>query len=143
MLKCKTTHCAQSAPSPVSEFTAPATPTSTAVDVGSLPTPEAVDEKKSTDNLIQGRNTPIPTVWIESENSEEDSENTENSQNYCLYAPTCVSDFNLAWVQFVMQQYFETNFSSDGKNVKSPEVRSFTVAMAGTGPDSNEKASKG
>ena len=124
----------------LSEFTVPAPPTSTTVDSESPSTPEAVDEKKSPEN-IQDRNTPIPTVWIESENSEEDSENTENSQNYSLYAPTCVSDFNLAWVQFVMQQYFETNYANEGTNVKPPEVRRFTVAMAGQ--DTNEKASKG
>ena len=126
----------------MSEFTAPATPTSTTVVSRSPPTLEAFDEKKSTEsNNIKDRHTPIPTVWIESENSEDDSENTENSQSYCLYAPTCVSDFDLAWVQFVMQQYFETNYSGDGKNVKSPEVRRFSVTLAGQ--DASEKTSKG
>ena len=75
----------------------------------------------------------IPTVWIEDENSEEQV----STSSPVWYAPTCVSDFDLAWVEFVMQQYYENNFDKD---VKKPTVRRFTVDMAGA-PD--EKASKG
>jgi len=65
------------------------------------------DEKN---NQVCLQNT-IPTVWIQPENSENqqlcfDSEKTD----LLRYTPTCVSDFNLAWVQFVMQQYYEANF---------------------------------
>ena len=96
------------------------------------------DEKN---NQVCLQNT-IPTVWIQPENSENqqlcfDSEKTD----LLRYTPTCVSDFNLAWVQFVMQQYYEANF--DKKNIKPPTVRRFTVGMAGANPDENEKASKG
>ena len=84
----------------------------------------------------------IPTVWIQPENSENQQLCFDEKTDFLKYAPTCVSDFNLAWVQFVMQQYYEANFS-DKKNVKPPAVRRFTVGMAGANPDENEKASKG
>ena len=95
------------------------------------------DEKN---NQVCLQNT-IPTVWIQPENSENQQLCFDEKTDFLKYTPTCVSDFNLAWVQFVMQQYFEKNYSSDGKNVKSPEVQRFTVAIAGQ--DTNEKASKG
>ena len=84
----------------------------------------------------------IPTVWIQPENSENQQLYFDEKTDFLKYAPTCVSDFNLAWVQFVMQQYYEANFS-DKKNVKPPTVRRFTVGIAGGNPDENEKASKG
>jgi hypothetical protein len=83
----------------------------------------------------------IPTVWIQPENSENQQLCFDEKTDLLKYAPTCVSDFNLAWVQFVMQQYYKANF--DKKNVKPPTVRRFTVGMAGANPDENEKASKG
>ena len=84
----------------------------------------------------------IPTVWIEQENSENHQLCFDEKTDLIKYAPTCVSDFNLPWVQFVMQQYYEANFS-DKKNAKPPTVRRFTVGMTGANPDENEKASKG
>lgn len=84
----------------------------------------------------------IPTVWIQPENSENQQLCFDEKTDFLKYAPTCVSDFNLAWVQFVMQQYYEANFS-DKKNVKPPAVRRFTVGMTSANPDENEKASKG
>lgn len=74
----------------------------------------------------------IPTVSIEVETSEEDL-----SKRW--YVPTSTSDFDLPWVQFVMQQYY-TNTTED-KHQKIPIVKKFTVNMAGSPED--EKASKG
>ena len=148
----------------------PASYSGNSVDSESPPTPQ-FDEKNSAATFLHQKT--IPTVWIESENSEDQQlfdektdqdqsclqntiptvwiqpENSENQQpcfdsektDFLRYTPTCVSDFNLAWVQFVMQQYYEANF--DKKNVKPPTVRRFTVGMAGANPDENEKASKG
>ena len=98
------------------------------------------DEKTEEDQSCL-QNT-IPTVWIQPENSENQQLYFDEKTDFLKYAPTCVSDFNLAWVQFVMQQYYEANFS-DKKNVKPPTVRRFTVGMTSANPDENEKASKG
>ena len=100
--------------------------------VPSSPSLTVLSEEKTTKTTTASAFPSIPTVWIEDENSE------EVPTSPVWYAPTCVSDFDLAWVEFVMQQYYENNFKD--KDVKKPTVRRFTVDMAGA-PD--EKASKG
>ena len=75
---------------------------------------------------------PIPTVSV----SEADQNTAKLSQ--VLYAPSSATDFDLNWVQFVMQEYY----SSHHPELEAPKIQKFSVNMAGS-PDDETVPSKG
>ena len=70
----------------------------------------------------------IPTVSVEA----------EEDHSKVWYAPTSTSDFDLTWVQFVMQQYFKN------QNIQQEcKVRNFSVVnMAGSPEEADKEAAK-
>ena len=75
--------------------------------------------------------TTIPTVSV-----------SEADQKSCLsqvwYAPASATDFDLAWVQFVMQQYYQSHHP----DFQAPRIQNFSINMAGS-PEDEAVPSKG
>ena len=77
---------------------------------------------------------PIPTVSVSPSDSEAATETDQNtSLSQVWYAPASATDFDLHWVQFVMQQYY----SSHHPDLEAPKIQKFSVDMAGSPEDEN------
>ena len=82
---------------------------------------------------------PIPTVSVSpSEAVVPGADQNTPTLSQVWYAPASATDFDLHWVQFVMQQYY----SSHHPDLEAPKIQTFSIDMAGS-PEDEHVPSKG
>ena len=72
----------------------------------------------------------IPTVSV--------SEADQKTLSQVWYAPASATDFDLQWLQFVMQQYYQSHHP----DFEAPKIKNFSVNMARS-PEDETAPSKG